>query len=691
MGPILITLMLIAALAAFAYYGKDKLNLLLRARKDITFDNLPERFKGLLVYGIGQKRLITGDPSSGWMHALIFWGFLILLVRSLTLIVMGYVEHFHIPTFIGAGYNVTKDITEAVVLLMIGYAVYRRLVIRPKRLENSRDAWIVLILIGILMVTDFLFDGAKFALHGGEGGWAAAEKASAPIGSLMAMLFAGAPEAFNQVVYHGAYWIHIATLMGFGVFLTVSKHMHVITSLPNVFLRRLDTSGKLDLLNLEDEDAEKFGTVTIADLSQKQILDLYTCTECGRCKTSCPTFVTDKPLSLKMLNDQLKHHLVDEKANLLAGKLDELPPLAGNIISPDTIWACTTCGFCEQACPVFIDQVPRIVEMRQNLVMMEGDFPQELNKVYKGMERNSNPWGIGYDKREDWTKGLDVPVPTAADLKAQGKNLDILYFVGCMGSFDERNQKIARALAKILNAAGLNFGILGKEEGCTGDTAKRTGNEMLFQELAKYNISKFDSYDIKTVLTTCPHCFNTIKNEYPQLGGNYKVMHHTELIDQLIKDGKINLTQAFEDVIFHDPCYLGRQNGIYDQPRAILDAASKNGVMEFDRNHEKSFCCGAGGGRMWMEETIGSRINEERVREGLEKNPSVIASGCPFCLVMMKDGVAAKNAEHVKTLDIAEIVADSMVIPLPMAGGNVQIKVDTPPTLPKPSAENHAA
>jgi len=663
--PILITVMLIAALAAFAYYGKDRLNLLLRARKDIHFDNLPERFKGLLVYGIGQKRLITGDPSSGWMHAMIFWGFLILLVRSLTLIVIGYSEHFHIPTFIGDGYTFAKDITETLVLLMIGYAVFRRVVIRPKRLENSRDAWIVLILIGILMVTDFLYDGAKFALHD----WAAAEARFAPVASLVALLFAKAPTAVNQIVYHGAYWIHIATLMGFGVFLTVSKHMHVITALPNVFFRRLDTSGKLDLLNLEDEDAEKFGTVTIADLSQKQILDLYTCTECGRCKTSCPTFVTDKPLSLKMLNDQLKHHLTDSKADLLAGKLDELPPLAGSIISPDTIWACTTCGFCEQACPVFIDQVPRIVEMRQNLVMMEGDFPQELNKVYKGMERNSNPWGIGYDKREDWIKGLEVPVPIAADVKAQGGNLDVLFFVGCMGSFDERNQKIARALAKILNAAGLNFAVLGKEEGCTGDTAKRTGNEMLFQELAKYNIDKFNTYDVQTVLTTCPHCFNTIKNEYPQMGGNFKVMHHTELIDQLIKDGKINLTQAFEDVIFHDPCYLGRQNGIYDQPRAILSAASKNGVMEFDRHHENSFCCGAGGGRMWMEETIGSRINEERVREGLEKKPSVIASGCPFCLVMMKDGVAAKDANHVRTLDIAEIVAESMIIPLRMASG----------------------
>lgn len=666
MGPILITLMLIAGLAGFVYFGKDKLKLLLRARKDITLDNLPERFKGLLVYGLGQKRLIKGEAAAGWMHAFIFWGFLILLIRSLTLIAMGYAEQFHIPGPVGAGYNFLKDITEAVVLLMIGYATYRRLILRPKRLENSRDAWIVLSLIAILMVTDFLFDGSKFALFGGEGGWAATEKASAPVGSLMALLFAGAPTLLTQVTYHGAYWIHIATLMGFAVFLTMSKHMHVITSLPNVFLRRLQTSGKLEMLDLEDENAEKFGTVTIADLSQKQILDLYTCTECGRCKTSCPTFVTDKPLSLKMLNDQLKHHLVDSKDALLAGKLDDLPPLVGNVISPDTIWACTTCGYCEQACPVFIDQVPRIVEMRQNLVMMEGDFPQELNKVYKGMERNSNPWGIGYDKREEWTKGLDFEVPTAAQVKAEGRNLDILYFVGCMGSFDERNQKIARALAKILHAAGLNFGILGKEEGCTGDTAKRTGNELLFQELAKYNISKFDSYDIKTVLTSCPHCFNTIKNEYPQLGGNYKVMHHTELIDQLLKEGKINLEKAFEDVLFHDACYLGRQNGIYAQPRAVLNAASKNGVMEFDRHHEKSFCCGAGGGRMWMEETIGSRINEERVREGLSKNPSVIASGCPFCLVMMKDGVAAKGADNVKTMDIAEIVAESLV-PLPMA------------------------
>lgn len=674
MGPILITLMILTAGGFFAYFGWQKFSLLLKAKPENRLDRIPERLKSLWEYGILQKRLVKSHKAAGWMHALIFWGFCILLLRSTLLIGAGYFEHLAIPGVIGNAYNLLKDVFEVTVLMMVGYALYRRYVIKPERLTNSFEAYLILYLIGFLMVSDFVYDGAKFVKYAlatsPDFMHHVAEEARFSIaGGAVAMLFKGLSAGVINALYVGAYWLHVAVLMAFGVYLTKSKHMHVITSLPNVFLRKLEQPAlAIPKLDLEDENAESFGIATIDDLTWKQELDLFTCTECGRCLSSCPTYVTHKPLSLKGVNDDLKHHL------FAAAETKSVPPadeagsavtepvkLIDNVISPETLWACTSCGFCETACPVFIEQVPRLISMRQNQVLMEGEFPGELNKVFSGMERASNPWGIGYDKRADWAK--DMNVLTMEEAKAQEKPIEVLYFVGCMASFDERSQKVAKSLIKVLETAGIQVAILGKEEGCSGDSARRLGNEYLFQELAKYNVDKFTEYDVKTVLTACPHCYSTIKNEYPQFGGNYKVLHHSEFLAELMQSGSIQVSKEFEDVMFHDSCYMGRYNGVYEQPRVVIDLLSTNGVKEFERNHDNSFCCGAGGGRMWMEETIGDRINENRVEEGLKENPKVIASSCPFCLTMLKDGVDAKGkTNEVKTMDIAELVAQALVV-----------------------------
>jgi Fe-S oxidoreductase len=458
----------------------------------------------------------------------------------------------------------------------------------------------------------------------------------------------------------------------------------VITALPNVFLKSLGyPHEKTQLLDLEDESVwedESLGINHIHQLNWKQGLDLYTCTECGRCKEVCPAFVTDKPLSLHDFNDSLKFELFDnadkviKRAKLAATitadkdpeKIEEIKAqmaelnsektLIGDVITEDTLWACTTCRACEQVCPVTIEHVPRIMAMRQGQTLMAGVYPQELNVAFKGLERNGNPWGIGYDKRADWAEGLDVKT------MAQDPNVDYLLWVGCAGSFDDRSKKVSKSLVKILQKANISFAILGTEEKCTGDFARRSGNEMMYQMMAQENIETLNNYKVKKIIAACPHCLNTLKHEYPQMGGNYEVIHHTQFIDQLVKSGKITLNKSLEgSLTYHDPCYLGRYNSIYDQPRSLLQSISKQGLQELDRHGQESFCCGAGGGRMWMEETIGRRINVERSQEIVNKNVATVAVGCPFCLTMLEDGMKELNKdEDIKTQDIAELVANNM-------------------------------
>jgi Fe-S oxidoreductase len=458
----------------------------------------------------------------------------------------------------------------------------------------------------------------------------------------------------------------------------------VITALPNVFLKSLGyPHEKAKLLDLEDEAAwedESLGINHIHQLSWKQGLDLYTCTECGRCKEVCPTYTTDKPLNLHEFNDKLKQELLENADNIIQkarlsstieqsedpaqieklkeeiNALNSKKQLVGEVIAEDTLWACTTCRACEEVCPVAIEHVPRITAMRQGQFLMAEAYPKELNPALKGLERNGNPWGIGYDKRADWAAGLDIK--TMAD----DQNVDYLLWVGCAGSFDDRSKKVTTSLVRILQKAEISFAILGIEEKCTGDYARRVGNEMLFQMMAQENIETLNNYNVKKIITACPHCLNTLQHEYPSMGGNYEVIHHAEFIDQLVKEGKIKLKQSLQGALtYHDPCYLGRYNNIFDQPRSILRSVSKGGLKELERHGRESFCCGAGGGRMWMEETIGKRIYLERSEEIVRQQVSNVAVACPFCMTMIEDGMKELGKEEeIKTMDIAELVAKDM-------------------------------
>ena len=705
MNPLFMSILLIAGLAVFGRTMYQKALLLMALEPTDRANHIMDRIKNVVIIALGQKRLVgrKKEWASGIMHAFIFWGFCILLIRSLNLYGEGFVKGFQLPLFgdgsiLGYLYISLKDVMEGIVLIMAVYAIFRRAVLKPERLHNTWEAYFVLGMIGVLMISDLLLDGARYnliMLHGNPSGlhffnnpqygsefvWTPVSVGAASLVSWM-----GA-DALGYLLA-GMFWLHIITQLTFLNFLPLGKHFHVITALPNVFLKSLGyPHEKTKLLDLEDESVwedESLGINHIHQLNWKQGLDLYTCTECGRCKEVCPAHTTDKPLNLHDFNDSLKFELLDNADNIIKraklaasikedgdpekneeikaqileqmAELNSKKPLIGEVISEDTLWACTTCRACEEVCPVTIEQVPRIIAMRQGQALMAGVYPQELNVAFKGLERNGNPWGIGYDKRADWADGLDVKI------MAENADVDYLLWVGCAGSFDDRSKKVSVSMVKILQKAGISFAILGKEEKCTGDFARRTGNEMMYQMMAQENIETLNNYKVKKIIAACPHCFNTLKHEYPQMGGNYEVIHHTDFIDQLIKSGKITLNKSLEgSLTYHDPCFLGRYNSIYDQPRSILQGLSKDGLKELDRHGKESFCCGAGGGRMWMEETIGKRINVVRAEEIAGQKVANVAVACPFCLTMIEDGMKELNKdEEIKTQDIAELVAKNM-------------------------------
>ncbi|MFH0994431.1 MAG: (Fe-S)-binding protein [Pseudomonadota bacterium] len=701
MNPLLMSIVIIVALTVFGRTMVRKIQLLTALEPTDRANHLKQRLMNMAVLAIGQKRLVARakERSSGLMHAFIFWGFCVLLIRSITLYGEGFHVGFQLPFLggdhlVGYLYIALKDIMEGIVLLMILWAIFRRAVLKPERLHNTFEAYLVLGMIGILMVSDLLLDGARYNLiqlynnpgsihyfnnpqYGSEFIWT-------PISVGAASLISGLSADANAAILVVMFWLHICTQLTFLNILPLGKHFHVITALPNVFLKSLGyPHEKTKLLDLEDEAAwaeESLGINHIHQLNWKQGLDLYTCTECGRCKQVCPTYTTDKPLNLHDFNDKLKLELSENADNIIkkaklsaairqsedselieklkeeiAG-LNSEKRLIGDVIAEDTLWACTTCRACEEVCPVTIEHVPRIIAMRQGQTLMAEAYPKELNTALKGLEYNGNPWGIGYDKRADWAQGLDIK--TMAD----DANVDYLLWVGCAGSFDDRSKKVSTSLVKILQKAGVSFAILGVEEKCTGDFARKVGSEMLYQMMARENIETLNGYNVKKIIAACPHCLNTLKHDYPQLGGNYEVIHHAEFIDQLVKAGKIKLKQSLAgSLTYHDPCYLGRYNNVYDEPRSILRSVSRDGLKELGRNGRESFCCGAGGGRMWMEEKIGKRINLERSEEIVGLQVSNVAVGCPFCLTMIEDGMKELGKEEqIKTMDIAELVEKNM-------------------------------
>ncbi|HSM92804.1 MAG TPA: (Fe-S)-binding protein [Anaeromyxobacteraceae bacterium] len=636
MAPIVTGLLVTAALGAFGWNASRRLLPLLALRREPRGDRLGERLSALLRFGLGQRRLLDREERGpGLLHVALFAAFLVLALRTVTLFGMGFDRDFHLPglapeSAAGRAYLFLKDVMVLAATAGAAGLLWRRVVTRPARLTRSWEGVLILGFILGLMLTELLVDG------GGQLGVA-------------------------------AFWVHLLIVAVFLNFLPFGKHFHVVTALPNVFLRSLPPgSARLRKLDLEAEDA-RFGAATIADLSWKEGLDVLSCTECGRCQTHCPTHVTGKPLSHKAVNGALKHHLVEQAPALLAAArtkdpegrakaLAGLPPIA-QVVAPDAFWACTTCGWCETACPVLIENVPRLVDLRRHQVLVEAAVPDEAARVFKNLETQGNPWGIGSNKRAEWCADLDVP------RASETRDFEYLFFVGCAGSYDDRQKKVSRAIVKLLRAAGVKFAILGEEETCTGDAARRLGNEYLFQLQAQASVEAFERHGVRKVITQCPHCFNTIRNELPDFGGRYEVVHHAELIQRLVAEGRLRPEAAREagPVTFHDPCYLARHNGVVEAPRAALASAGVE-VVELPRSGRTGFCCGAGGGRMWLEERLGTRVNRNRVDEiaaTLGPAGGTVAVGCPFCLTMLKDGVAeTERGESIRVLDVAEIVAE---------------------------------
>jgi Fe-S oxidoreductase len=633
----------------------------------VRWDHPGARIKAVLVNGLLQSRMIRGEWKPGLMHAAIFLGFLSLLARKLQLFAIGYDETVAFPGLAGGLFAAFKDGVELAVLLACGYALYRRFVVRPPRLERNREALLILALIIMIMVTDFAFDGFRFALLSGSDPAIAHERGFAFIGDALATRLAPLPAAALEAGYRLSYWTQMLVVLAFLVILPLGEHFHIVTALPALFFRRGGPANKVPTVDLEramsgdDESAMRVGARSARDLTWKEGLDAFTCTECGRCKDACPTYLTGKPLALKWVNDSVKRHLMESREAIVAGKDEELPSLVPDVIGEETLWACTTCGYCEAACPIELEHLPKFFRLRQERVMMQGEFPHELKRVFDAYEVQGNPWGLPADARGDWAAGAGVAVLRSAE---EARGLDYLFYVGSAESFDARGQKIANAFAGILKAAGVKFAILGAREGSTGECVRRAGNEMLFQQLARALVATLTEFGIRRIVTCDPHAFNTLKNEYPEFGGHYEVVHHTQLIARLAEEGRIRLRPSFERVIYHEPCYLARHNGEYEAPRAILRRLTRDAPLEFDLNRDHAMCCGAGGGRMWMEEKIGTRINVKRVEQALPHAPGVIATACPYCAVMISDGTKAlEAAADIATRDIAELVAEAMEKP----------------------------
>lgn len=656
------------AFGAFAWLAARKLAIVAHLAPENRLDHPWRRLGAVVGNGFLQRRMIARDWKPGVMHTAIFLGFVGLLARKIQLIAIGYYEPFTYPGLIGGWFAAAKDAIELAVLAALAYAFWRRYAVRTARLEPNREALLILSLILAIMITDLAFDGFRFALFAGSDTGIADERDHAFAGRVIAAAVAGLSPAALHAGYQIAYWTQLVVVFAFLVLLPTGEHFHIVTALPALYFHRGRPANVVPSVDLaavyaEDADAEaiRIGVGTARDLTWKDGLDAFTCTECGRCKDACPTYLTGKPLSLKWVNDSLKHHLLERRADLVATPAgeDPLPPLVPGVIGEDTLWACTTCGYCEAACPIELEHLPKFYRMRQHRVLMDGEFPKELKAVFSAYEVQGNPWGFAPDTRGDWASELDVPrVQRPEDVAG----LDYLFYVGSAASFDPRGQRIARALVAIMKQAALRFGILGARESSTGECVRRAGNELLFQELAKQLAGTLNELGITRIVTTDPHAFNSLKNEYPEFGGHFEVVHHTQLIARLIEEGRIALSPRFERVIYHEPCYLGRHNGEYMAPRAILRRLTRDTPLEFPLNREKAMCCGAGGGRMWLEESIGRRINVTRVEQALPQAPATIATACPYCAVMMADGISALGqGDAIDTKDIAELVAAAMV------------------------------
>ncbi len=669
----LIFVLVLAVAAGFFSLNVQRLvGFLRRGTADPRLDHPVRRAWNVLRIGIGQSKILR-DPVAGPMHAGIFWGFLVLTAGTVEMIVQGIVPGFTyerlLPHPLYVVYSFSQDAFALIVLGAVAFALFRRLVLHPRRLDGDHthhgDAYFILGMIGALMVMllgMYAFLGVSDpAVLGPE------RVVSRPL----AALFAGTAPATAAALAHGFWWAHVLLVLVFLNYLPYSKHLHVVTSLFNVFFSNTAGPGQKGVMRYMDleADVEQFGANDVQQLTWKNLLDGYSCTECGRCTSVCPANITGKPLSPRKIVINTRQRLMESVGGLglLAdGRGDGAAAehlLLGGYISDEELWACTSCRACVQECPVAIDQLDIINEMRRYLVLSESRFPEELQPAFESLERNGSPWAFSPADRAQWAEGLEVP--TMAEAFAQGRRPQVLYWVGCMGSFDDRAKKTTIAFARILTACNIDFAILGQEESCHGDPARRMGNEYLYQMLARNAIETLDRYQVRTIVTACPHCFHQLGNEFPQLGGMYEVIHHSTFIERLLEEGRVPLQtdegQALT-VAYHDSCYLGRYNDVYDAPRETIRRALPIAkLVEPKRHRDRGLCCGAGGGRMWMEESTGRRINAERTEELLATGADTIAVACPFCMTMMADGVKSRDA-NARVVDIAEVVADRLSV-----------------------------
>ena len=655
------TILFIAAAGVFFFQAWKRLSLIRLGKPEDRFDRIPARIFEMLLFAFGQKKVLA--KPFGINHFVLFWSFMILVAANADFIISGIFPsiglHLLHPAVRGP-MMFMFDIVSLLALIAVVIAAVRRFFFKldtPYVKRLSVEGMLILTFIATLMVAYFGYHAAEIRL-GAErlSGWM-------PVSTLAAGLCfgAGCGSGCNScgvlpwLIFW--WWLHAATLLAFMIFLPISKHMHILTAIPNCFF------GSLEKPNTQPREEFKvgnsYGVEKVTDFSWKDLLDSFSCTECGRCQEACPANATRKPLNPRQIIHTLKTNLLANAAELKAGLEPKVPLIGDEAEGTNTreaIWNCTTCGACIEACPVLIEQMPKIIKMRRHLVEMKSDFPEELLNLFENMEQRSNPWGIAPSERTKWHTTMEVKPFVAGET-------EYLFYIGCAGTFDSRQKHVTVALATVLNAAGISWGILGKEEKCCGDSARRLGNEFLFDKMAQENVQLFTEKKITKVITQCPHCFSSLKNDYRQYGLELEVIHHAELLDRLLKEGKIKPNRQVTELgktLYHDSCYLGRHNDVYDEPRSIITAVTGTQPLEAPRNRENAFCCGAGGGRMWMEEHEGERINIARATELAATGAETICVACPYCMTMFADGLKDIKAEGVVLKDIAEVVAEGL-------------------------------
>lgn len=675
MAALIWSLIFLAGTGFFAFQIWGRLQVLLKARRDdgrnYGSSSLRQRIRNTLIYGFGQGKFLKGDQPAGLLHIFVFWGFITLGLQVVTMFVRGWVPDFVFPGLhadqLGKFYAFTKDIFQILVLISVVIFLVRWSVTKPKRLYgilpaeqklNSQSHWeayLILCFIGSIMLSSFVYDAGRAILSWGNPE-TQAEMAWSPFTQVFVNWIGLENTDRANLLAEVGWWIHNVIIVIFMNLLPRSKHFHIITGMANVFFGRVEPKGRLPKKDYTAEGAI-FGRSQINQFSWKQVLDMYSCTECGRCSSVCPAAATGKPLAPRQFLLNLRDTLYENQSKIISGQTEFDSVVGeGKPVIDEVVWSCVACRACEEACPVNIEYVDKIVDIRQHLVQEASRFPGELNRAFQGLERNSNPWGISSAERFSWADGLEVPTLT------ENQKAEYLYYVGCGGCFDNNHKKSAQALTKILKEAKVDYAVLGSEETCNGETARRLGNEYLFQAMAETLTEKINSYGVKKIITNCPHCFNTLKNDYPEMGGNWEVHNASDFVNDLVAKGDIKLkSNSQKRVVYHDSCYNARFNDVVEQPRDLIQKASGAAPVEMDLNRKNAMCCGAGGGRMWMEEQKDQRVNIARTEQALSKNPEIIGTSCPFCRVMLSSGVNEKGlGDQVQVMDVMEMVAQNL-------------------------------